>query len=64
MASDFELLYSKIQDLTSDIILFCSPIFADSNCDVETQRLMQKLSENATNMSNVAHELAEHLAWD
>ena len=62
---EYEQLYDKIQDVTNDINNFCG--FAKMNNSVSdeyTQQLMDKLSVLSSQLSNTAHELEEHMAWD
>lgn len=62
---EYEQLYDKIQDVTNDINNFCG--FAKMNNSVSdeyTQQLMDRLSVLSSQLSDTAHELEEHMAWD
>ena len=62
---EYEQLYDKIQDVTNDINNFCG--FARMNnsaSDEYTQQLMDRLSDLSSQLSDTAHELEEHIAWD
>ena len=62
---EYEQLYDKIQDVTNDINNFCG--FARMNnsaSDEYTQQLMDRLSDLSSQLSDTAHELEEHMAWD
>ena len=63
--AEYEKLYDEIQDVTNNINNFCG--FAKmegSISDEYTLQLMDKLTELSSELSNTAHELEEHLAWD
>jgi hypothetical protein len=63
--TEYEKLYDEIQDVTNNINNFCG--FARMNgstSDEYTLQLMDKLSELSSELSDTAHELEEHLAWD
>lgn len=63
--TEYEKLYDEIQNVTNNINNFCG--FAKmegSTSDEYTLQLMDKLSELSSELSDTAHELEEHLAWD
>ena len=63
--TEYEKLYDEIQNVTNNINNFCG--FAKmkgSTSDEYTLQLMNKLSELSSELSDTAHELEEHLAWD
>ena len=62
---EYEKLYDEIQNTTNNINNFCGfSIMDDSTTDEYTIKLMEELQDLASKLSNVAHELEEHLAWD
>ncbi len=62
---EYEQLYEKIQDVTNDINNFCGfSKMKDSISDEYTQQLMDRLSDLSNQLSETAHELEEHMAWD
>lgn len=65
ISREYEELYDKIQDTVNEVITFVGGLKFENkvNNDV-TMKLLEQLDECATSLSNIAHELEEHLAWD
>lgn len=64
-SADYEALYDEIQSVTNNIINYCGMAkMNDSISDDQTLMLMDKLSNLASELSDTAHELEEHMAWD
>ena len=63
---EYSELYDNIQDVTNDVILFCgiAEMTTSPNQSKYKKEIMKKMSSLATELSNVAHELNEHLTWD
>lgn len=63
--TEYEKLYDEIQNVTNNINNFCGLAKMEgSTSDEYTLQLMDKLSELSSELSDTAHELEEHLAWD
>ncbi len=60
----YEELYDMIQDTTNSINNFCGFNKLDGRFDVYSLKLMDELQNLSSELSNTAHELEEHLAWD
>jgi predicted translin family RNA/ssDNA-binding protein len=60
---EYEQLYDKIIDVTNNVHTYCGKMYFE-NKNPKTSELLQKLSDAATNLHEIAHELEEHLAWD
>lgn len=64
-SADYEALYDEIQSVTNNIINYCGMAkMNDSISDDQTLMLIDKLSNLASELSDTAHELEEHMAWD
>ena len=63
MNKEFEMLYDKVQEVTNEVMMFCG-LNKSEDLDYRTNELMDLLADFANNLSNTAHELEEHLAWD
>jgi hypothetical protein len=62
---EYEQLYDKIQDVTNDIANFCGEANMEGwFSDGMTNQLLSRFSEAASQLSDIAHEIEEHLAWD
>lgn len=62
---DYEKLYDEIQDVTNKILNFCGFSKASGSVtDEYSLKLIDKLAELSSELSNTAHELEEHFAWD
>ena len=63
--TEYEKLYDEIQNVTNNINNFFFFFKMEgSTSDEYTLQLMDKLSELSSELSDTAHELEEHLAWD
>lgn len=60
---DYEGLYDQIQDVTNEIMNTCSPMFTEE-FNEETREMFRELCDIAVKLSDKAHLLEEHLAWD
>lgn len=62
---NYEKLYEEIQDVTNKIENFCgfSKVLG-LVADKYSLELIDKLAKLSSELSNTAHELEEHLAWD
>ena len=64
-SADYEALYDEIQSVTNNIINYCGMAKMNNSIpDDQTLMLMDKLSNLASELSDTAHELEEHMAWD
>lgn len=62
---EYEQLYDKVQDVTNDILNFCGEANSEGwFSDGMTNQLLSRFSEAASQLSDIAHEIEEHLAWD
>lgn len=62
---EYEQLYDKVQDVTNDILNFCGETNSEGwFSDGMTNQLLSRFSEAASQLSDIAHEIEEHLAWD
>ena len=62
---EYEQLYDKVQDITNDIVNFCGEANLEGwFSDGMTNQLLSRFSEAASQLSDIAHEIEEHLAWD
>lgn len=59
-------LYDKIQDITNDINLFFGLKQMDCNevIDERSLELIESIKGHSSKLSELSHELLEHLAWD
>ena len=59
-------LYDRIQDITNDINLFFGLKQIDSNevIDESSLELIESIKSHSSKLSELSHELLEHLAWD
>ena len=63
--SEYEQLYDKIQEVSNEVTNFCGRFaLEDTPLAPQTKMLMDRLSNVVSEMSDIAHELEEHLAWD
>lgn len=60
----YEKLYDEIQDLSNKIDNFCWTMKIDESLKQETLERVSRLEIASRDLSNAAHELEEHLAWD
>lgn len=61
---EYEALYDDIQNLTNKISNFTGEkLMFDEITNEQTIVLFYSLKEAASNLSGIAHELEEHLAW-
>lgn len=61
----YEELYDEIQSITNKVIMYCGLAeMENSKVDEHSLELMGKMKDLSTELSNTAHELEEHLAWD
>lgn len=60
----YEELYDMIQDTTNSINNFCGFNKLYGRFDAYSLKLMDELQNLSSELSNTAHELEEHLAWD
>lgn len=61
----YEELYDEIQSITNKVIMYCGLAeMENSKVDEHSLELMEKMKDLSTELSNTAHELEEHLAWD
>ena len=61
---DYEKLYEQIQDVTNGISNFCGFSILTGTVSGKTLQLIDRLNELSGELSDAAHELEEHLAWD
>ena len=63
---EYNELYDKIQDVTNDVVVYCGlqQMTTNPNQNKYKHGLLEKMSSLASKLSDVAHELNEHLAWD
>jgi hypothetical protein len=62
---EYEKLYDEIQSVTNNINNFCGfSIMNNSISDEYAVKLMKQMQDLASKLSDTAHELEEHLAWD
>ena len=68
MEKDFiksvEAMYDEIRDTDNRITNVCGFAYMNTDLDDKSVSLMEKIMELSSQMSDVAHELEEHLAWD
>lgn len=65
MINEYQPVYDSIQDVSNDIRNFCG--FAKMNgktTDEVTIKLIDRLTLLASEISNVAKELGDHMVWD
>ena len=62
----YEELYDKIQETTNSINNFVGAKSLESykGCDEKTIELLVEMERLSSELSDAAHELEEHLAWD
>ena len=63
-AAKYEELYSKIQDTANAVYNFVGDVKMEGEIPTATEKRLAKLLDAAAELSNAAHELEEHLAWD
>lgn len=62
---EYEQLYENIQSLTNEISNFVGfKIMGNEIASEQTKELLNSLADAASHLSNIAHEVEEHLAWD
>ena len=59
-----ETMYDEIRDTDNRITNVCGFARLNGDLDEKSLALMEKIIELSSQMSDVAHELEEHLAWD
>ena len=59
-------LYDKIQDITNEISLFFGLKQMDCKevIDERSLELIESIKSHSSKLSELSHELLEHLAWD
>ena len=63
--SEYERLYDGIQSVTNDIFTFVGfKLMSNDIVNEQTKILFESLSNAASNLADIAHEVEEHLAWD
>ena len=62
---DYEKLYEEIQSVTNKVTNFVGfSLLLNESADEKTKELLRSLSDAASKISDIAHEVEEHLAWD
>ena len=62
---EYEQLYDNIQSVTNDISNFVGwKLMNNEVINEQTKMLFDSLADAASKLSNIAHEVEEHLAWD
>lgn len=62
--NEYEELYDQIQDLSNKVDMYCWTMKMDESLKQETLERVKRLENASRDLSNAAHELEEHLAWD
>ena len=62
--NEYEQLYDEIQDLSNKIDNFCWSMKMENENKQATLDRVRRLEDASRDLSNAAHELEEHLAWD
>lgn len=62
--NEYEQLYDEIQDLSHKIDNFCWSMKIENENKQATLDRVRRLEDASRDLSNAAHELEEHLAWD
>lgn len=62
--NEYEQLYDEIQDLSNKIDNFCWSMKIENENKQATLDRVRRLEDASRDLSNAAHELEEHLAWD
>ena len=61
----YEELYDEIQSVTNKMDnFFGNAILNETPMDKHTKHLIERLQRISNELSDTAHELEEHLAWD
>lgn len=60
----YEKLYDEIQELSNKIDNYCWIMKIDEATKQDTLERVRRLEDASRDLSNAAHELEEHLAWD
>ena len=62
--TEYEKLYDEIQEVMNKIDNFCGMEKMKGTADKKTIELCTTMMQQSCALSNTAHELEEHLAWD
>lgn len=62
--NEYEQLYDEIQDLSNKIDNFCWSMKIENENKQATLDRVRRLEDASRDLSNAAHELEEHFAWD